>query len=143
MEMPCCSCALDIHVFVHRELGRIGVSRQLLLDDTCGCASCRANTTCKPYQQLFADAQWLLLIEAFLAELYRLNSLPPESQLTIHMQVRAVCCKALSDPCDWSLLLCTYFCFNEPFLRIFPANVPGDCRFALRHELCSSACTQS
>ncbi|KAK9828193.1 hypothetical protein WJX74_002482 [Apatococcus lobatus] len=46
----------------------------------------RADTTCQRYQQLFADAQWLLLKEAFLAELYRLNSLPPESQLNVHMQ---------------------------------------------------------
>lgn len=71
------------------------MSRQLLLDDICGFVSCRANTTCKPYQQLFSDAQWLLLIEAFLAELYRLNSLPPESQLSIHMQVRPLCCSAV------------------------------------------------
>ncbi|KAK9868155.1 hypothetical protein WJX84_001249 [Apatococcus fuscideae] len=46
----------------------------------------RASTTCKPYQQLFADAQWLLLVEAFLSELYRLNSLPAESTLSIHIQ---------------------------------------------------------
>ena len=51
----------------------------------------RANTTCKPYQQLFSDAQWLLLVEAFLSELYRLHSLPPESQLSIHLQVSTAC----------------------------------------------------
>jgi macrophage erythroblast attacher len=46
-----------------------------------------AETQCEPYKALFADDQWESLVELFRYELYRLNSLTPQSLLDMHLQV--------------------------------------------------------
>jgi len=43
-------------------------------------------TDCFPYMVLFDPSQWDILINHFLQELYRLNSLTPTSLLQIHLQ---------------------------------------------------------
>ena len=57
----------------------------------------RAGTACEPYAALFAPAAWARLAELFRCEVYRLHSLPPESQLVVHLQAR-LCWRAV--PCD-------------------------------------------
>ena len=42
-----------------------------------------------------ACAQWSELVELFLQELYRLNSLPPTSLLSIHLQARTAAGRGL------------------------------------------------
>ncbi|KAG2495243.1 hypothetical protein HYH03_006516 [Edaphochlamys debaryana] len=41
---------------------------------------------CAVYRVLFEDSQWRALADLFLKDLYRLNSLTPESLLTVHLQ---------------------------------------------------------
>ena len=48
----------------------------------------RASTTCEPYAALFAPAAWARLADLFRCEVYRLHSLPPDSQLVVHLQAR-------------------------------------------------------
>ena len=50
------------------------------------CACC-AGTACKPYAALFEEGAWRELAELFRKDLYRLHSMPLESQLSIHLQV--------------------------------------------------------
>jgi len=49
----------------------------------------RAGTACEPYAALFAPGAWGRLADLFRCEVYRLHSLPPESQLVVHLQARA------------------------------------------------------
>ncbi len=49
--------------------------------------SCCAGTACKPYAALFDEDAWKRLADLFRKDLYRLHSMPLESQLTIHLQV--------------------------------------------------------
>lgn len=51
----------------------------------------RAGTACEPYAALFAPAAWARLAELFRCEVYRLHSLPPASQLAVHLQARLPC----------------------------------------------------
>ena len=51
----------------------------------------RAGTACEPYAALFAPAAWGRLAELFRCEVYRLHSLPPASQLAVHLQARSLC----------------------------------------------------
>ena len=46
-----------------------------------------AGTACKPYAALFDEGAWKRLADLFRKDLYRLHSMPLESQLTIHLQV--------------------------------------------------------
>ena len=46
-----------------------------------------AGTACKPYAALFEEGAWKELAELFRKDLYRLHSMPLESQLSIHLQV--------------------------------------------------------
>uniref|UniRef100_A0A7S0WRW8 Macrophage erythroblast attacher n=1 Tax=Chlamydomonas leiostraca TaxID=1034604 RepID=A0A7S0WRW8_9CHLO len=45
-----------------------------------------AHTGCARYAPLFDASQWEGLVTLFLQDLYRLHSLPPESQLVVHLQ---------------------------------------------------------
>jgi macrophage erythroblast attacher len=47
----------------------------------------KAGTACAPYAALFSDTAWLKLAELFRQDLYRLHSMPPASQLVVHLQV--------------------------------------------------------
>ncbi len=47
----------------------------------------RAGTACAPYAALFDEAAWRACAELFCRDLYRLHSMPPLSQLTVHLQV--------------------------------------------------------
>ena len=47
----------------------------------------KADTKCGPYKDLFEEQQWQSLVELFYQELYRLNSLTPQSVLAVHLQV--------------------------------------------------------
>ena len=49
----------------------------------------RAETECKPYQELFQLGRWDALITLFYRELYKLNNLTPQSLLNIHLQASA------------------------------------------------------
>ncbi len=49
----------------------------------------RAETECKPYQELFQPDRWDALITLFYRELYKLNNLTPQSLLNIHLQASA------------------------------------------------------
>ena len=46
-----------------------------------------AGTACKPYAALFEEVAWRELAELFRKDLYRMHSMPLESQLSIHLQV--------------------------------------------------------
>ncbi|KAK9843527.1 hypothetical protein WJX81_007413 [Elliptochloris bilobata] len=46
----------------------------------------RAGTACEPYAALFAPGAWARLADLFRCEVYRLHSLPPDSQLVVHLQ---------------------------------------------------------
>ena len=46
-----------------------------------------AGTACKPYAALFDEGAWKRLADLFRKDLYRLHSMPLESQLTIHLHV--------------------------------------------------------
>lgn len=62
----------------------------------------QAGTQCAPYRQLFEEERWAELIELFHQELYRLNSLPPTSLLSIHLQAGLSALKtplSLADGC--------------------------------------------
>lgn len=47
----------------------------------------KAGTQCAPYAALFSEAAWLACADLFRKDLYRLHSMPPESQLKVHLQV--------------------------------------------------------
>jgi len=49
--------------------------------------TCCAGTACKPYAALFAEDAWRELAYLFRKDLYRMHSMPLESQLSIHLQV--------------------------------------------------------
>ena len=51
----------------------------------------RAGTACEPYAALFAPGAWERLADLFRCEVYRLHSLPPASQLAVHLQARLSC----------------------------------------------------
>ncbi|KAL4858795.1 hypothetical protein ACK3TF_001186 [Chlorella vulgaris] len=62
----------------------------------------QAGLEIEPYKQLLDNARWLDLIDLFLQELYRLNSLPPTSLLLIHLQAGLSALKtpqSLADSC--------------------------------------------
>ncbi|CAL8462971.1 g2505 [Coccomyxa elongata] len=46
----------------------------------------KAGTTCAPYAALFAESAWDACSDLFCKDLYRLHSMPPESQLKVHLQ---------------------------------------------------------
>jgi hypothetical protein len=48
----------------------------------------KSSTNVAAYKVLFQEQQWIALLELFHKELYRLHCLLPESQLTVHLQVR-------------------------------------------------------
>ncbi len=52
----------------------------------------KAGTTCAPYAALFADSAWHACSDLFCKDLYRLHSMPPESQLKVHLQVSTPSC---------------------------------------------------
>lgn len=58
-------------------------------------------------RQLFEEGQWVALRELFLKELYRLQSLPPESMLTVHLQVGCAVLAAISPSCMHFPTLCS------------------------------------
>jgi macrophage erythroblast attacher len=43
-------------------------------------------TRCAPYKALFEDAQWEMLVELFLKDLYRMHGLTPDSMLHVYIQ---------------------------------------------------------
>ncbi|EIE27319.1 hypothetical protein COCSUDRAFT_34765 [Coccomyxa subellipsoidea C-169] len=45
-----------------------------------------AGTSCAPYASLFAESAWHACSDLFCQDLYRLHSMPPESQLKVHLQ---------------------------------------------------------
>lgn len=48
----------------------------------------KAGTACAPYAALFDERAWRAAGELFCKDLYRLHSMPPLSQLTVHLQAR-------------------------------------------------------
>ena len=76
----------------------------------------RAGTACKPYAALFEEGAWKELAELFRKDLYRLHSMPLESQLSIHLQVTT--CTA-STPCQQGA--CLHLC--EPALMIYQGEI--------------------
>jgi len=60
----------------------------------------KSSTKVAAYKVLFQEQQWIALLELFHKELYRLHCLLPESQLTVHLQVR----KAADQLCSGCLV---------------------------------------
>lgn len=58
----------------------------------------QARTACQPYAALLAEARWEALVELFLADMFRLHSLPPRSLLEVHLQVHLWFALAV---CQW------------------------------------------
>ncbi len=52
----------------------------------------KAGTSCAPYAALFAESAWHSCSDLFCQDLYRLHSMPPESQLKVHLQVCPLHC---------------------------------------------------
>lgn len=56
-----------------------------------------AKTRCTAYRSLFKDSQWDALVDLFLKELYRLQSLTPDSLLHVYLQAGLSALKTLPD----------------------------------------------
>ena len=78
-----CQCAAVGTDGDSTELLRLPLAPALILMRRPGCAG----TACKPYAALFEEGAWKELAELFRKDLYRLHSMPLDSQLSIHLQV--------------------------------------------------------
>ncbi|PRW44610.1 macrophage erythroblast attacher [Chlorella sorokiniana] len=81
----------------------------------------QAGTQCAPYKQLFDDARWGELVELFRQELYRLNTLPPTSLLSIHLQAGL---SALKTPLSLEPGCCREDPLHLPAFRTLAEGLP-------------------
>lgn len=81
----------------------------------------RAHTRCEPYTALFSDQRWEDLVALFLAELYRLHSLPPASLLEVHLQAGL---SALKTPQSYSSSCGHEDPLHLPAFRTLAAGLP-------------------
>ena len=58
-----------------------------------------ADTSCPPYQELFAASQWDSIVDLFYQELFRLNNMTQNSLLTIQLQVGVPSSAACTGSC--------------------------------------------
>jgi len=80
---------LEAIAYARRHLAPWAPQHMPELQRALGALAFGPRSRCSRYAPLFEDGAWQELVELFHRELYRLAALPPESLLTVHMQVCA------------------------------------------------------
>eukprot|EP00891_Asterochloris_glomerata_P002826 jgi/Astpho2/2826/e_gw1.00050.131.1_t len=80
---------LEAITYARQHLAQWAGSHMQELQTVVALLAFRAETECKPYQELFQPDRWDALITLFYRELYKLNNLTPQSLLNIHLQASA------------------------------------------------------